>query len=124
MFDKCREPAAMFMFFGGVAALFFGVIVARGGSPITPEMYGPLAYSIPAYLWVLVQVFVCFGAAISLIMGWRVASFVFSGLFSILMVAFAVMALQAGSTGTVTVANAGFWATPLGLCICFISLRG
>ena len=36
-------------------AAHFAVIVFRGGSPITPEIYGPAVHSLPAIAWALVQ---------------------------------------------------------------------
>jgi len=41
-----------------------GVVVGFGGSPITPELYGPAVYAIPALYWVLAQFG---GAAVSLV---------------------------------------------------------
>ena len=34
----------------------FGIIVFEGGSPVTPELYGPAVYEIPALVWAAGQV--------------------------------------------------------------------
>lgn len=36
-------------------ALRFGAIVMNGGSPITPEIYGPAVYAFPAIWWATIQ---------------------------------------------------------------------
>ena len=36
-------------------AAAFGLEVLRGGSPITPELYGPSVYAFPALAWVAIQ---------------------------------------------------------------------
>lgn len=51
----------------------FGSDVAMGGSPITPELYGPEVYAIPALTWVAIQ-------AVSAILGGAGALMVSSGL--------------------------------------------
>lgn len=124
LFERWHIPIALFFFWGGVAASTFGVIVALGGSPVTPEIYGPLVYSIPSWAWIALQVTFCFGAAFCALLRLRRAVFCFSASFSFLMVCFAAMAVQAGATGTVMVANAGLWAAPIGLLACFACLEG
>lgn len=124
MFDRLKDAAGLFMALGGVAASIFGIVVLKGGSPVTPELYGPLVYAVPAWSWVVVQMVICFGSAISLWVGHRVASAMFSSLFCLLMVVFTCMAWQAGASGTIMVANAGAWALPLGLSVVFISWKG
>ena len=36
-------------------AIRFGTIVMNGGSPITPEIYGPAVYAFPAIGWAAIQ---------------------------------------------------------------------
>ena len=59
----------MVAFHGGLAlmALFFGATVVIGGSPVTPDLYGPVVYEIPAIAWASVQLL---GASISVIGAW------------------------------------------------------
>lgn len=37
-------------------AIHFGITVLVGGSPMTPEIYGPAVYAIPAWIWAMIQV--------------------------------------------------------------------
>jgi len=124
LFERWHIPIAFFFFFGGVAASAFGVIVAIGGSPVSPEVYGPLVYSIPAWGWVTMQIAFCFGGAACALLRLRRATFCFGLAFSCLMVCFSAMAIQAGATGVVMVANAGLWGAPLGFLSCFVCLEG
>lgn len=39
-----------------IMALIFGVSILRGGSPIQPGTYGLIVWTIPAWIWVLLQV--------------------------------------------------------------------
>lgn len=44
----------MAVFFAGSMAvpIGFGAVVVKGGSPVTPEIYGELVWAIPALVWV------------------------------------------------------------------------
>lgn len=48
-----RYGPAFMAFHGGLLllALYFGWVVVAGGSPVTPELYGPAVYAIPAIVW-------------------------------------------------------------------------
>lgn len=124
LFEKHSGPIAIFFLWGVVSASVFGAVVIKGGSPVTPELYGPLVYSIPAWSWIASQMLICGGAFISAALGWRVMTLWFAFAFCLLMASFAVMAIQAGGTGTMMVANAGFWALPIGILVCFACLDG
>ena len=54
-----RYGPAIVMLFSGLTliAFQFGAIVTKGGSPVTPELYGPAVYAMPALVWVGVQIF-------------------------------------------------------------------
>lgn len=96
-------------------ALDFGSEVLSGGSPITPEIYGPAVYAIPALAWVGMQLG---GSALcvigSLVRGrLRGALFLIGGGMSgLLFAAFAVMASDA-SQGSVLEAGSRWFVTPL-----------
>lgn len=122
--DVWSVPIAIFYLWGAVAATAFGLVVAAGGSPVTPEIYGPLVYSLPAWSWVALQIATCIGTAVSAFSVWHKGVMFFSLCFTILMVAFAVMAIQAGSTGTIMVVNAGLWAAPIGLMTAYVAAKG
>ena len=49
---------SLWLFHAGLImiGLYFGRIVINGGSPVTPELYGPAVYSIPALVWAAGQV--------------------------------------------------------------------
>lgn len=53
-----RYSPAMAVFFAAplIMALIFGVSLIRGGSPIQPGTYGLIVWSIPAWVWVTLQV--------------------------------------------------------------------
>lgn len=56
--DLDRYSPAVMLFFSGLVlvALQFCAIVLDGGSPVTPELYGPAVYTLPALAWVALQI--------------------------------------------------------------------
>ena len=85
-------------------ATSFGVEIAHGGSPITPEQYGAAVYEVPALVWVYTQqhaALIGLAGAFAMLTGWRtrlwalVACAGNLGL-AALFGAFAVLAAQAG----------------------------
>lgn len=66
------EGAAFLAGFHASAAAMgfaFTVIVASGGSPITPELYGPDVYAIPAMAWGITQASLGITCAVSICAG-------------------------------------------------------
>jgi hypothetical protein len=55
-FDRYRPAIAIFFAAPLIMALIFGVSIMRGGSPIKPDTYGLIVWTIPAWIWVLLQV--------------------------------------------------------------------
>lgn len=53
-----RYRPAILLFHTGLllVALFFAAVVLTGGTPVTPELYGPAVYAIPAVMWMLGQI--------------------------------------------------------------------
>lgn len=96
-------------------ALDFGLEVALGGSPITPEIYGPAVYAMPALGWVALQVG---GSALALLGSFfsgrkRAVLFLIGGIMSgLLYAAFTSMAASAAQ-GSVLEAGGRWFATPI-----------
>lgn len=55
-FDRYAPAMAVFFAAPLIMALIFAVSILRGGSPIQPATYGIIVWSIPAWVWVVVQV--------------------------------------------------------------------
>jgi hypothetical protein len=114
-FDRCRYVYALTMFgFCGIA-LSFTMVIAAGNNPVTPELYGPAVYAIPALFWSLTQAATCMIAAIGCIIGGRAGALVALGgsapallLFTLLW----VLALEA-EQGTLVIAGTRTLCVPL-----------
>lgn len=107
-------------------ALHFGVIVWTGGSPMTPEIYGPAVYAIPALTWSAAQ----FGAAALAAWGaWRktrrgyVCMAIGSAMCAVIYSSLAAMSSLA-ATGTIVQAAAIWVATPFAIWSLFFALAG
>lgn len=122
-----RYAPAIVMFFSGIAlvALQFGAIVMDGGSPVTPELYGPAVYTMPALAWVGAQVIsswmIVFGAhkrgvfgAWCVIIGGSVGFVLYS--------AFAVLA-QKASQGTLVQGATTFVTAPACFMVVLLAVR-
>lgn len=87
-------------------ALHFAVTLAIGGSPMTPEIYGPAVYAIPAWVWagvqVIAEIIASVGAAIR---GRKGAAMVISGCVIILPF-YALLGAAASLTGQGTIVTA------------------
>lgn len=73
MSDKTPDGPACLASFHARASLMgfaFTVIVWSGGSPVTPELYGPNVYAIPAIAWGLAQSSLGLLCALFIILGW------------------------------------------------------
>ena len=88
-------------------ALHVGLVVGLGGSPITPELYGPAVYAIPALYWVAAQI----GGALVSLFGalrggrWGAVLLVIGGCISIPF--FALLAAASSMAGQGVIVNAG-----------------
>lgn len=105
-------------------SLLFGAIVLAGGSPVTPELYGPIVYAVPALVWIGAQlslgVIAVFGAATDRPM---IAGLGSLGL-TVLLMFFGVMGMDAGSSGTLLVTGTIGWLGPLSAIATMISFSG
>ena len=112
MFDR-YAPAIALHFAGCVGmGIWFGAVVASGGSPITPETYGPYVYAIPAAAWVVAQVVCGALASLGAAIGQRLLAALFATLSTLLMCGFAVLSMGQPE-GTLLQAGAAMWAGPL-----------
>ncbi len=123
-FERLAPAMAVFFFGGAVAASVFAAVVAMGGSPITPEIYGPLVYALPAWAWVAIQMVICVGGGISACARKQWMTLFFAICFTLLMITFALMAIQAGATGIIMVTHAGVWGGIVGSAMCLVCAGG
>jgi hypothetical protein len=112
LFERARPFMAVH--FAGCAGMgvWFGAVVASGGSPITPETYGPLVYQIDAEFWIACQVIFGGLAAWFAATGHRIRAALFSSLGALLLTGFAVLA-WGQPQGTLLLAGAVMWAAPV-----------
>jgi hypothetical protein len=105
-FDRYRPAMALFFAAPLIMALIFGGVVLYGGTPVRPELYGPLIFAIPALAWVAAQVTFS-GLAVAGCAGrWPKLAATGAMLLAALFQFFAVAAILAGATGTLLVAMA------------------
>lgn len=122
-----RYAPAVIMFFSGLIliALQFCAIVLDGGSPVTPELYGPAVYTMPALAWVAIQiassVAVVVGAYLRGVFGaWLI---VFGGVVGFSMYsAFAVLA-QRATQGTLVQGATTFVCAPASFVVVLLAIR-
>lgn len=107
-FNRYR-PAMVFFYImaGGMSALF-GLRVFIGGSPITPEIYGHLIYSVPAVTWIIAQASLTALASLAIIRGWRKIAGGLSVVLTMFFSMFTAMAISGGAEGTILVAGSLF----------------
>lgn len=105
-FDRYRPAMAIFFAAPLVMALIFGGVVIYGGTPVRPELYGPVIFAIPALVWVSAQVAFSSLAVIGCIGNWPKTAAIGSMCLACLFQFFAVAAILAGATGTLLVAMA------------------
>lgn len=89
----------------------------RSGSPVTPELYGPLVWIIPAFVWFAVQIMAGSIAVIGSMIGGRwglavmaLGSALIAGVFG-----FFLHAASGASMGVIVVTGAMFHAVPLSI---------
>ena len=106
-----RYSPAMAVFFAGSMAvpLGFGAVVVKGGSPVTPEIYGELVWTIPALVWVGLQLSISAIALFGFATGRPIIAAIGAGMIAALMTFFAAAAILAGAGGTILVFGAGGW---------------
>ena len=120
-----RYAPAMVLFYLGCAAVpaVFGVVVWRGGSPVTPEIYGPVVYAIPALTWAATQFSFAMLAVLGAAARWPVVAALGAGGIAATLGFLAVAAALAGATGTLVVAGCGVWLAPVSSVCAVISWR-
>jgi hypothetical protein len=91
-------------------------IVMDGGSPVTRDLYGELVYSIPALVWIGVQIVVTTIAATGAWLEMPTLSAVGSLMMFSLMAFFSSAAIMAGADGTLLVFGAAALAIVALLC--------
>jgi len=64
-FERYAPAVGIFFCAPILMAFLFGVSILRGGSPIQPGTYGIIVWTIPAWIWVLLQISLCGWAALS-----------------------------------------------------------
>jgi hypothetical protein len=107
-----RFAPAIALFYAALAGIpaTFGAVVLSGGSPVTPELYGPLVYAIPAKVWISAQLafasVAVWGAAREKPVTAAIGAHGVSAVLGLL----AVLAVTAGATGTIVVAGSIFLA--------------
>lgn len=106
MFDNLRPAIGAFFLANLNMALIFGAVVAQGGTPVTPELYGPIVFAIPALWWSGVQAILAASAACGAICNRRWPVIIGGVGLTILFLFFALAAMAAGPTGTVLVSMA------------------
>lgn len=108
MSDFHRYAPAMAVFFGAalVMASIFGSVVIWGGSPVSPELFGPIVYAFPAIVWAGLQVAFSAIAMIGAGFNWPRITTVGAFLLGCKFLFFATAAIAAGATGTLLIAMA------------------
>ena len=123
-FDRYRPAMAVF-FAGSMAVpIGFGAVVIKGGSPVTPEIYGELVWAIPALVWVGMQLSISAIALFGFATGRPIIAAIGAGLIAALMTFFAAAAILAGAGGTILVFGAGGWVGPVSLACAVTAWRG
>lgn len=107
-FDRYKPAMIMFYMMAGSMSVLFGVRVAMGGSPITPEIYGHWVYSIPAITWVAAQASLTALASIAILWEWKRIAGALSIILTMFFSMFTAMAISGGAEGTILVAGSLF----------------
>ena len=119
-FDRYRDPILAANCALLMMALHFAFVIVMGGNPITPELYGPAVYVIPALVWAGAQM----GGALVSILGVLIDGKL-GGLFlavgSLIQFAFYLYLAVAGSMAAqgVVVTAGSLWLTaPMAFACC------
>ncbi len=114
--ERYRPAIGVFYLAPVIMALIFGVSVLRGGSPIQPGTYGIIVWTIPAWVWVVIQISLAAWAAQTAFTGKAKAHAVAAVMCGTLMEFFAAAAVLGNAEEIVLVAM----AIPTG-ALCFLS---
>lgn len=121
-FERYRLVIGGWFFFAGTGGLdFASVLFVHGMSPVTPEVYGPWVYAIPAIAWVAAQTLIAVVGLAAVILRWRYVAF-WAGITLALYFAFlAAAGGLAGADGQVLLRNCRSFIGPFtllmaGLC--------
>jgi hypothetical protein len=105
-FEQHRPAMGIFFASCAVMALIFGSVVLYGGTPVRPEVYGPVVFAIPALAWASTQFILAAMAVAGCVFRFpRMASIGALGI-AFLFEFFAVAAIFAGASGTLLVSMA------------------
>lgn len=124
-FERYAPAIAMFHFGCLAMAIYFGVVVMKGGSPVTPELYGPRVYAIPALVWASVQIAGSALGGIGAMIGNRVGATICllgSSLSALMYCTLAALAMEA-TQGTLVASGSMFLTAPLSIVSAFMSGR-
>jgi hypothetical protein len=126
MNDFHRYAPAMVVFFAGSLSvpIGFGAVVIKGGSPVTPDTYGPIVHAVPALCWVGVQLAISIVAVVGALRKMPTVTAIGAGLVGFLMAFFAGAAILAGASGTILVFGAGGWVAPVSFVAAAVAWRG
>lgn len=124
--DFERYAPAIALFYAGSIAMpvMFGSVVLVGGSPVTPELYGPLVYAVPALVWVAGQLIFASIATIGAGLRMPTVAFIGSAGMTAYLAILATASLMAGATGTLLFSGAGGWVGPISSVAALICWRG
>lgn len=114
MFERYRYAFAAVHLGFTLMAVHFGASVWFGGSPITPELYGPAVYAMPAIAWAAVQIVGAGTAAAGSIIGGRAGAFglLFGGCLTLPFYAFLGVAASMAGQGVIVTAGCLWVAAP------------
>lgn len=120
-FERYRPVILAWFLFAAAGGADFGSVILQGASPVTPEVYGPWVYQIPAWVWVSAQTIVAGLGFVGALMRWRRVAF---GAAVGLVLYFAFLAAAgglAGASGQVLLRNCRSFIGPFtvviaGLC--------
>ena len=124
-FERYGPAIAMFHFGCLAMALSFGIVVIKGGSPVTPELYGPRVYAIPALVWASVQVGGSTLGGLGAVMGGKLGAAIClmgSSIAALMYCTLAALALEA-THGTLVAAGSMFLTAPLSVVSAVVSGR-
>jgi hypothetical protein len=123
-FERLSPAIATFYALMVMPAVHLMVMAAAGGSPVSPELYGPLVYALPAWAWAAMQIVICAACAVSAANVWTRVFIFWAILYAAMMICFSVMTQQGGAQGAVLMAHNVWVAVPIGLCSIGLAVKG
>lgn len=124
-FERYGPAIAMFHFGCLAMALSFGIVVLKGGSPVTPELYGPRVYAIPALAWAGFQICGSALGGLGAVIGGRLGAAIClmgSSIAALMYCTLAALALEAPH-GTLVASGSMFLTAPLSVVSAVVSGR-